>query len=176
MITNIKILQGLVRPEQFSAIVDWNMDRNELKFDPQLEDDMLAEEFKEYWEAKTLVDKLDAVDDQLFVGVGTVAKASRDHTPPDDFTESFEAVLSDFAGRCSAEGIELAYVGELIADGLDIVIKANQQKSAEKRADGKVKKPDDFVPPEEALQKLIDDFKQREAPVAPQVQQMFGGQ
>ena len=166
-ITNINMLQALVRPEQFTAIVDWNKSRNGLELSEGLEYDMLQEEMREYFDATTLVDKLDAVADTLFVGVGSVAKGAYNLLPIVSFTEEFDIILSDFAGRCQAEDIDLQFVGQLISEGLDIVIKANAQKLAEKEVNGKVKKPEGFVPPEEALGALIKEAKIKEVPQSP---------
>lgn len=43
-----------------------------------------------------------------------------------------------------------------MVDGLQIVHDANTQKSGEKDSEGKVIKPEGFIPPEEKLQKILD--------------------
>ena len=45
---------------------------------------------------------------------------------------------------------------ELQVDGYEAVIEANEKKSSEKNADGKITKPIDFVGPEPKLQKILD--------------------
>ena len=167
-VPNIKALQSLVRPEQLVAITDWNRKRNNLVLDITLEKNMLAEEFQEYYDATTLVDQLDAVADVLFVGGGTAAKTTYNFpNTAVNFTEALDVILSDFAGRCSKEDIEIALVGELISEALTVVIEANQQKLVDKDADGKVKKPEGFVPPEARLEELIKSFKARVATPPP---------
>ncbi len=44
-----------------------------------------------------------------------------------------------------------------IVDSLEIVTKANEQKSSKKDANGKIIKNKDFVPPEPALQRILDN-------------------
>ena len=167
-VPNIKALQSLVRPEQMNAITDWNKKRNSLILDITLEKNMLAEEFGEYYDAEALVDQLDAVADVLFVGGGTVAKVAANFpSTAVNFTEALDVILSDFAGRCVSEGIEMTLVGELISEALTVVIEANQQKLTDKDADGKVKKPEGFVPPEVKLESLINTFKARVATPPP---------
>lgn len=175
-ISNVKALQNLIRPEQFTAIISWNKDRNQLIYDEILEADMLREEAREYFDATTIVDKLDAVADFLFVAVGTVSKGSYSFESTFDFTDPLDTILSDFAGVCILEDIDISFVGELVSDGLSIVIKANLQKTAEKNSDGKVQKPAGFVPPEAALATLIKEAKAKEVTPPPTVQNMFEGQ
>ena len=172
---NIKVLQNLVRPEQFTVITDWNKARNDLEYKAQLEHDMLKEEIQEYFEAEGLVDRLDAVADILFVGVGTTVKGAYNFIETPNFVSELDTVLSDFAGRCTLEDIDISFVGELIGAGLDIVCAANLQKLIDKDTNGKVMKPEGFVPPEEALQKLIDATKEREVaqPQGPDMSQVF---
>ena len=157
---NIKMLQGFVRPEQFTAITDWNITRNKLAWKEGLEYDMLKEEFREYYDDLGLVKKLDAIADVLFVGVGTVAKGTYNFgVVVPNFTEELDIIVSDFAGRCSLEGIALENIGPIISEALSIVIDANAKKLAEKNSDGKVQKPEGFVGPEAQLQKLLDSHK-----------------
>ncbi len=175
-LSNIKILQSLVQPTQFNDILDWNQTRNKLEFSYSLEYDMLKEEIQEYFTASALVDKLDAIADILFVGVGTVAKATYNFEVAPDFFEELDVILSDYAGRCVEEGMDISLVGPLISDGLAIVIEANKQKLANKNAEGKIIKPEGFVPPEEALGALIEATKLKEVPSAPDMSQVFSGQ
>ena len=174
--SNVKALQNLIRTEQFTAIISWNKDRNQLVYNEMLEADMLREEAQEYFDATTIVDKLDAVADFLFVAVGTVSKGTYSFESTFDFTDPLDTILSDFAGVCISEGIDISFVGELVSDGLGIVVQANQQKTAEKNAEGKIQKPEGFVPPEEALAELIKAAKSKEVAPPPTVQNMFEGQ
>lgn len=172
-LSNVKALQNLVRPEQFSTIISWNKDRGGLFYDEMLEADMLREEAQEYFGATELVDKLDAVADFLFVGVGTVAKGANSFETTFDFTDPLDTILSDFAGACIEAGIDISFVGELVSDGLAAVVVANQQKTADKDANGKIVKPANFVPPEPVLAELITAAKARELAPQPEIKDMF---
>ena len=44
---------------------------------------------------------------------------------------------------------------DLIIDGYEAVLLANESKSSTKNAEGKITKPDDFVGPEATLQKIL---------------------
>ena len=174
MLSNIKILQGLVQPKQFIAITDWNKQRNNLECVTSLEEAMLYEELREYFDATELVDKLDAVCDYLFVGVGTTVKGAfcgNSFIP--QFADDLEVILSDFAGRCAGEGMALEAIGPLISDGLSTVIDANAKKLADKLANGKIAKPEGFVGPEGQLQELIDKALNFTPPEQPNIGQLF---
>ena len=51
---------------------------------------------------------------------------------------------------------QIGFTPSQMVDGLQIVQDANAQKSGEKDANGKVTKPEGFVPPEVKLQALLD--------------------
>lgn len=51
---------------------------------------------------------------------------------------------------------KLGLSSEQIVDGLQVVHNANLQKTGTKDSEGKVCKPDNFVPPEEQLQLILD--------------------
>jgi len=44
---------------------------------------------------------------------------------------------------------------EEIVDTMQAVLDANKQKSAIKNSDGKIRKPDDFIPPEEKIKQIL---------------------
>jgi len=158
----IKMVQALATPKQINRIVDWNDSRNELVLDSNLEINMLTEEATEYYDAKEFVGKVDAVCDILFVGIGTLAKTSKAfHLMPKGLFGSVDFIITDFVGRAEAEGIGQEHFLEFLSTCMDIVIDANYNKGTEKDEDGKVIKPTDFVPPEAAIAKVIEEFKAR---------------
>ena len=53
---------------------------------------------------------------------------------------------------------QIGFTPSQMVDGLQIVQDANAQKSGEKDANGKIIKPEGFVPPEVKLQAIIDRF------------------
>ncbi len=53
---------------------------------------------------------------------------------------------------------QIGFTPEQMIEGLQIVQDANAQKSGKKDANGKVIKPENFIPPEVKLQIIIDKF------------------
>ena len=106
-------------------IVKWNEDRGNKRgeIDKKLEADMLVEELNEFMSADNLVNEVDAIQDLIFIAIGTLHK--------------------------------LGLKPEQIVDTMQAVLDANKQKSATKNADGKIQKPNDFIPPEEKIADIL---------------------
>lgn len=156
----IRLIQGIATPTQINRIVDWNRKRNNFELNSDLEIDMLREEVKEYFDAETFVDQMDAVCDVVFVAVGTVAKSAYGfHISTKELFSPIDFVLTDFVGRAEAEGIAPEQFMQSISVCLDIVIDANEQKGTERDEAGKVIKPAGFVPPEETIAAVLESFK-----------------
>ena len=156
----IRLIQGVTTPSQVNRIIDWNYERNELVLDSNLEINMLAEEAKEYFDAKTFVDRVDAVCDIIFVGVGTLAKtANAYHLSAKELFAPIDFILTDFVGRVEAEGLNSDVFMQMLGESLDAVISANEEKGTEKTPDGKIKKPEGFVPPEDRITDIIEKYK-----------------
>ena len=159
MTTAIRLIQGVTTPQQVNRIVDWNIERNELALDSNLEINMLAEEAKEYFDAKTFVDKVDAVGDIIFVGVGTLAKTTNAyHLSAKELFAPIDFILTDFVGRVETEGIGSDFFLPMLSEVLDAIIDANEEKGTEKDEKGKVKKPEGFVPPEGRIAVIIEKY------------------
>jgi len=156
----IRLIQGVTSPAQVNRIIDWNYGRNKLELDSNLEINMLAEEAKEYFDAKTFVDRVDAVCDLIFVGVGTLAKTSNAyHLSAKELFAPIDFILTDFVGRVEAEGISSEVFMGMLTESLDAVITANEEKGTDRDENGKVKKPEGFVPPEERIAEIVEKFK-----------------
>jgi len=156
----IRLIQGVTKPEQVNRIVDWNKARNGLALNSDLEVDMLREEAKEYFDAATFVDRVDAVCDLIFVGVGTLAKtANAYHLVAKGLFGPIDFVITDFVGRVEAEGIMLDNLVPMLVECLDAVISANEEKGTEKDENGKIIKPDGFVPPEERIAEIVAQYR-----------------
>ena len=113
---------------QVERTIKWNTDRGNTPdtLNWTLEENMLQEELDEFKEAKTDVDRLDAILDIFFVGIGTLSKMG----------------LNQYN----------------IVDAYELVLKANEQKSSKKDANGKIiKNKETFNPPEPALQRILDN-------------------
>jgi hypothetical protein len=162
--------------ELFSRIVDWNKKRNGLEFNPELEEALIQEEVTEFKEAEEIVDILDAYLDTVFVLVGSVAKSTLNlgkvgdadryewgYGPVDEFVfkgmATFSVMTRYLSGKLREYGIPTYYHSEVIVKGLEIVTEANEKKGAQKAANGKIKKPKSFQPPEKKLEKMLKDIK-----------------
>ena len=162
MLQAIQLIQSVVSPSQVNAIVDWNKARNELALDSNLEINMLAEEAKEYFDATTFVKQVDAVGDLFYVAVGMLAKSAKGYNlASEGILSPIDFILTDFVGRAEAKGIE--DIRELLSRSMDAIIEANNAKGTEKTPEGKVKKPDDFVPPEEKIAEIIKELQQEQS-------------
>jgi hypothetical protein len=163
------LIQEFVTVQQISAIFEWNRKRNGLKFNKSLEESMLREEVREFFEAETIVDQADALFDTLFVAVGTKAKLaarygntsvySREDSI-DDFlpVATLEFMLKALGGALMEKGMSEGEVRQFFVDGLNIVISANQSKSTKKDKNGKVIKPKNFKSPESKIKRLMEDI------------------
>jgi len=160
--------------------VEWNMKRNKLEYDVKLERKMLHEEFREFMEAETLVDRLDAFVDFMFVFIGTEAKYLYSinhmingeplaHTDVqyllnvDSYYEYMEQqvkheVVNFLFDNEISEYFCYDVAGEVITKVYEIVLEANEQKT-QVGADGKITKPADFYPPEGKIQELLINLK-----------------
>jgi len=164
------LMNTFVPLELVSKIVDWNRKRNNLEFDDELEEKLLGEELSEYWEADTIVGKLDSICDTFFVGVGTLAKSAKNlEAVEGEFLNYLQFNLTDFMSRMLAEGYSSNKTIKAIHKGLEIVLEANEQKLATKNKDGKVTKPKGFIPPEQKLEKMLKELKE-EAEIPPHMQ------
>jgi len=160
-----ELYEHIAEEKQIDAIQLWNKERGNTKYSKYLEYKMLSEEFAEYFEAKTLVGRLDAIADFIFVYEGTLYKASLSALPEDvverltyDCGQMFNIMFEDLAYTLQLEHDGLVF--DIIYETLGIVVKANQQKSANKNADGKITKPIGFIPPEETIkEQVINKYK-----------------
>ena len=161
-------------------VFNWNLKRNNLHYNIDLESSMLSEEAREFFEAEHLVDRFDAWADFVFVAMGTVGKyMAMPHKDIDSIVDTKDPtdVLLEWVEHIRTQMIEMlgyevhaiypqlpyqqGYSEEedpfemLCMDVLNIVITANEQKGTEKNAEGKVQKPEGFVKPEKQIDNLL---------------------
>lgn len=156
-------------------ILQWNKKRNDLKFNIELEAAMLSEEANEFFTADTLVDRLDAYADFVFVGVGTIYKhlatkhkyfagIEADYDQVSILTEWMQTVREQMLELISLEILSIdpkcTYKDEDIITNilnatLEIVMDANEKKGTERDEQGKVKKPEGFIKPEATIHKML---------------------
>ena len=133
-------------------VVEFNKRRNQLKWDLDLELKMLREEIREFWEAETIAERVDAFVDTEYVWFGTKVKASYNTIAlHKDLTKSVEDSLTLMQEYLFKE--LNSKVWEVIENARKIVCKANALKGSKLDKDGKVLK-------DEAYKEAIDATKQ----------------
>lgn len=140
-------------------IVTWNVDRGCTEFKGELEYEMLNEELQEYVFAypKTITDKFGKIDSEEELEAKGDEITSYLSTP--EFLEDFRTNQLDALGD-----LVFVAVGSMgkILDGdwiaveevLMSIIAANNTKKADKKDNGKIKKPEGFVGPETMIKAI----------------------
>ena len=108
----------------------WNIERDNLKYDPAAEYAMLDEEVEEYLEASITGNKIgsaDALADTAVVAIG---------------------------GLCKLCGGDIQKVKEILM----AVTSANNTKKSDKNSKGKIVKPKNFVGPEGMIEKILGKY------------------
>ena len=117
----------------------FNKERNKLSLDMKLELSMLREEIKEFWDAETVAQRMDALVDTEYVWIGTQMKASYNtfHLP-DELVSSMRQTLG-IMGDVLAEELGM-HMAECYHLARKIVCDINAMKGTDKTEEGKVKK------------------------------------
>jgi hypothetical protein len=135
-------------------IFEFNRQRNGLEYNEQLEKDMLLEEVREFWEAETVAERVDAYIDTIYVYKGSQIKASYNGkvlpTELADWVEYTISLMENFLRETLKKDTAI-----VLHKALDIVIKANQLKGNALDENGKVFKDEEY-------KKAIDATKQIE--------------
>ena len=143
-------------------IVEWNKERGNTEFSLDLEMRLLLEEAQEYFVADNLIDKFDAFLDYLFVGQGSLWKYEINDINNEEFSEFVShtgAVLwEDFERQLQKELFPINHFFNFVNDGLEIVLRYNNKKSAMKDANGKIVKPVNWSGPEKELEELFKEY------------------
>lgn len=169
----------------YKATRQWNIDRGyAFKLVPELENDMLEEEKKEFFDAYELykslknegkpdtqdsrvdlaVDMIDALCDYTFVAVGTDTKSQMT-------TLDVETQVKISAIKNNAEKM-MQVIGTLLIDVVGakvdlnkcygFVVEANNLKPAKANADGKGTKGDKWIDPKHKIKDYIESLNIRE--------------
>ena len=169
----------------YKATRQWNIDRGyAFKLVPELENDMLEEEKKEFFDAYELyksikddckdetqdnrvdlaVDMIDALCDYTFVAVGTDTKSQMS-------TLDVETQIKISAIKNNAEKM-MQVIGTLLIDVIGakvdlnrcygFVVEANNLKPAKANADGKGTKGDKWIDPKHKIKEYLESLNIRE--------------
>ena len=140
-------------------VIDWNRDRNGLKYDPHLEAKMLSSEANEFYMATDPAHALAEYADFLFVSIGTIAKYNaheydslsmlivgwKDHKELLDWMSEVESDMDDRLETIlglSSHGYQIAK-----REALEIVTDCNERKPKTKDKSGKVIKGENHMDP-----------------------------
>ena len=169
----------------YKATRQWNIDRGyAFRLVPELENDMLEEEKKEFFDAYELytslknegkpetqdsrvdlaVDMIDALCDYTFVAVGTDTKSQMS-------TLDVETQIKISAIKNNAEKM-MQVIGTLLIDVVgakvdlnkcyEFVVEANNLKPAKANADGKGTKGDKWIDPKHNIKDYLESLNIRE--------------
>lgn len=149
-------------------IIKWNKDRDNTEYDPANEYAMLQEEVTEYAHSyiKTVSEFMGI--DILTHQVETDEESRELNEKISELieTKEFEAEWKIHQADALADSIFVA-VGSLykLTGSMDktlkilqAVIDANQEKGSEKDENGKIIKPVGFVPPEDRIKEILNDY------------------
>ena len=170
--------------QTFERVRVWNEEvmfikegHNQLTYKKELELNMLTEEFKEFLDATTLIERLDAIGDFLFVWYGVHAKLHLSDMRGFENSIYEKLCLSDIAecGKWLEDYLKLVCLDlpfgnnkirdndrkELKEDLLFVVTKSNWTKLIDGYVDknGKFRKGESFVDPTHDLKKLIEKYE-----------------
>ena len=121
----------------YIQVMEFNKERNKLELDMKLELNMLREEIREFWEATTVAERLDAFIDVEYVWIGTQIKASYNtFAIPDELTNSIKQSLG-VMGDILAEELGM-HMSECYHKARNIVCDCNQMKGKDRDKEGKV--------------------------------------
>jgi len=123
----------------YKEVMVFNQERNQLKWDMNLELNMIREEIKEFWDAETVAERMDAFVDTEYVWLGTQMKASYNTVAiSDELMNSVRQTLGIMADILAEElGMWMA---ECYNNARSIVCEINAMKGTKKTEGGKVEK------------------------------------
>ena len=137
----------------YKSVMDFNSKRNGFKYDEELEVKMFTEEVREFYDATTLAERIDAIVDCYYVKTGTQMKLAYNNRklelPYVDSTGLMYNILLD-------EVKDEQKLNEIILKATDIVCKANELKG-NKLVNGKVSKDGFNIPVTKQIEDMIKD-------------------
>jgi len=139
-------------------VTEFNIKRNQLAFDLNLELKMVQEEIREFWDATTTAERLDALIDTEYVWIGTQVKASYNTKAlPDELVNGMRQTMG-LMGDYLAEELGM-HMSSCYYEARKIVCEINATKGTAKDADGKVMKKKDIRDATKEIAIMIEEIK-----------------
>ncbi len=153
-------------------VITWNLVRNNLHLDEQLEEDMLSEELNEFFVAESIEEHLDAYADFRYVMEGTTAKFLGNGVPDRDMLAWWTRVKTwgqasiDYMDSVIREHFFTTYVNmtdeivdNILGEVFAVICEANNKKPTD-NTDVKVVKGDAWEDPTSNLTDIVQWFTQ----------------
>ena len=150
----------------FDRVVKWNSARYPREYDESLTLALLAEEHQELQEAKSEVDKLDALCDLLYVACGALWKSGSDNiTKPSYIPKNFNikspctSILTKTVWISIHEMLAMGLYPEDVIAALNVVCDSNDSKIVsftDKSVKANIDKGESFIPPEPRLTAILE--------------------
>ena len=143
-----------------NKVLEFNKRRNQLALNPQLELDMLKEEIQEFYDAKTLAERIDAMIDVRYVYEGTQLKYNYHIIPMDETITKVVGQFHRLSTTMLAQelGDDSQYLDKIMDKAWDIVCDCNAMKVSELNEKGKVIKQDGLPNATELIAALLDSM------------------
>ena len=139
-------------------VTEFNVKRNQLAFDMNLELKMVQEEIREFWDATTVAERLDAFVDTEYVWIGTQIKASYNtRALPDELVNGIRMTLG-LMGDFLAEELGM-HMSSCYHEARKIVCEINATKGTDVDKDGKVMKKKDIRDATKEIAIMIEEIK-----------------
>jgi len=150
------------------AVLEFNLRRNKLELDTRpgegsvmpLEIAMLQEEIKEFYDAKDLAERIDAMIDVRYVYEGTQLKYNYNFKPMDTNITKVVGEFHRLSTSLVAEelGDDSQYLDKIMNKAWEIVCRINALKVAELDANGKVIKQKDLPDATQEIRELLESM------------------
>jgi hypothetical protein len=123
-------------------VYDFNQVRNEFELDEELEVNMLKEEVKEFYDALTLAERIDAMVDVRYVYEGTQMKYNAAFLPLPEEINKIVGQFHRISTTIVAEemGDDSQFMDKILNKAWDIVCEINAEKINKRDENGKVMK------------------------------------
>lgn len=138
-------------------VIEFNRIRNGFQYIPELECDMFNEEVKEFFNATTLAERVDALIDTMYVKIGTMCKLAFNGLDPDSDMPYPHKEVIDIMVSCVSSELGSNYA-RVIKEAERIVCEINAQKVSKLDKNGKVIKQKNLRNATDEINNMISEL------------------